>query len=322
MSAETVTKNHEGPVIEAVGLTKYYGKSRGIENLDLQVEAGEIYGFLGPNGAGKTTAIRVLLNLIHKTGGQAKVYGLDVEKDSVAVRSKVGYLPGDLGIYKHLTGSEYLDYFQRLRGEKGIGRREELAQRFKANLQSKIKDLSKGNRQKIGLIQAFDHDPPLIILDEPTSGLDPLMQQEFYKLIKEEKARGKTIFMSSHIMSEVEHVCDRVGVIKDGRMLMVESIPSLKEKMGKVIAVRFANEIKPEVFNISGTTEINMVGRTLKMRMSGNLDQMIKLLSAHRIEDISITSYSLEDFFLEYYSDKPRPDEPKDEAMEVEEVKE
>lgn len=289
------------PVIEVRGLTKYYGKTMGIQNLDMFVEKGEVYGFLGPNGAGKTTTIRVLLDLIKKTGGYAKIFGMDVESDSVDVRRRLGYLPGDLGMYKELTGNDYLDHFQLLRGDKGKGRREELSKRFNANLNMRIKELSKGNKQKIGLIQAFDHDPELIILDEPTSGLDPLMQQEFYALLKEEKERGKTVLMSSHIISEVEHVCDRVGIINKGRMVDVEEVHALKDKMGKVVHITFGSPITEDLFQMEGITDLEVDGKNVELRIRGSMDPLIKKLAQYNVENLTATNYSLEELFLDYY---------------------
>ncbi|MCK4718952.1 MAG: ABC transporter ATP-binding protein [Thermoplasmata archaeon] len=287
--------------IEVKGLTKYYGKSRGVEGLDMTVKKGEIYGFLGPNGAGKTTTIRVLLDLIKRTSGEARIFGLDVEKDSVEVRRGIGYLPGELGLYKEITGNDYLDHFQMLRGDRGKGRREELAKRFNADLDVRIKELSKGNKQKIGLIQAFDHDPQLLILDEPTSGLDPLMQQVCYALLKEEKERGKTILMSSHIISEVQHVCDRVGIINEGRMVDVEEIHSLKDKMGKEVNISFGAPVPTSIFDLPEISDVAVSGQDVTLRISGNMDQLVKRLAQHTVNSLTVYNYSLEELFLEYY---------------------
>ena len=205
--------------IETEGLTKYYGEQRGIEDVTIAVEEGEVFGFLGPNGAGKTTTIRTLLDLLHPTRGSARVFGLDSRRDSVAIRRRLGNLPGDFGYGKRPTGREALALLARLRGTDGLGRAEQLAERFHADLDRPLGELSRGNRQKVGLILALFHSPDLLVLDEPTSGLDPLMQEEFLALLHEERRRGCAVFLSSHELDEVERVCDRVGIIRDGRVI-------------------------------------------------------------------------------------------------------
>jgi beta-exotoxin I transport system ATP-binding protein len=197
--------------IRAEHLTKFYGEARGILELDLEVQEGEIFGFLGPNGAGKTTTIRLLLDLIRPSSGRAEVFGLETRRDAVAIRRRIGYLPGDLRLYERLTGRELLDYFGHLRGLDGLGNGPALAERLAVEIDRPVRDLSRGNRQKIGLLQAFMHQPDLLILDEPTSGLDPLIQQVFYDLVREATAEGRTVFLSSHNLAEVQHVADRVG---------------------------------------------------------------------------------------------------------------
>jgi len=213
--------------IETDGLTKLYGAVRGIEDITLAVEAGEVFGFLGPNGAGKTTTIRTLLDLLHPSGGSARIFGLDSRRDSVAIRARLGNLPGDFGFGKRTSGHEALSLLARLRGVDGLGRAEELAGRFRADLERPLGKLSRGNRQKVGLILALFHRPELLILDEPTSGLDPLMQEEFLALVGEERERGCAVFISSHELDEVERVCDRVGIIRDGRLIAVERVADL-----------------------------------------------------------------------------------------------
>jgi beta-exotoxin I transport system ATP-binding protein len=213
--------------IETEGLTKLYGPERGIADVTMAVEPGEVFGFLGPNGAGKTTTIRTLLDLLHPTRGSARIFGLHSRRDSVAIRARLGNLPGDFGFGKRTSGREALALLARLRGIDGLGRAEELARRFRADLERPLGRLSRGNRQKVGLILAVFHRPELLILDEPTSGLDPLMQEEFLALVGEERERGCAVFISSHELDEVERVCDRVGIIRDGRLIAVERVADL-----------------------------------------------------------------------------------------------
>jgi beta-exotoxin I transport system ATP-binding protein len=218
------------PAIEAEGLTKFYGRHRGIEDVTFAVAAGEVFGFLGPNGAGKTTTIRALLDLHHPTGGSARLFGLDSRRDSVAIRARLGNLPGDFGFGRQTSGREALRLLARLRGVEGIGRAEALAERFHADLERPLGQLSRGNRQKIGLILATFHEPELLIFDEPTSGLDPLMQEEFLALVAEERERGCTVFVSSHDLDEVQRICDRVGMVREGRLIAVERMVDLLAK--------------------------------------------------------------------------------------------
>jgi len=225
------------------GLTKSYGRRRGIEDLTMTVEPGEIYGFLGPNGAGKTTTIRTLLDLLHPTAGTARIFGLDSRRDSVAIRRRLGNLPGDFGFGRQTTGKEALALLSRLRGVDRLDRAEDLARRFRADLERPLGHLSRGNRQKVGLILSVFHEPDLLILDEPTSGLDPLMQEEFLALISEERERGCTVFLSSHELDEVERVCDRVGIIRDGRLITVERVADLVGRTQRRVTVEFAEPI-------------------------------------------------------------------------------
>ena len=233
--------------IETDGLTKFYGSERGIEGVTISVEPGEVFGFLGPNGAGKTTTIRTLLDLLHPTGGSAHIFGLDSHRDSVAIRARLGNLPGDFGYGKRSSGREALALLARLRGVGDLGRAEELARRFRADLERPLEQLSRGNRQKVGLILALFHRPELLILDEPTSGLDPLMQEEFLALVREESERGCAVFLSSHELDEVERVCDRVGIIREGRLIAVERIADLLSKTAerRRVEVEFAEAARP-----------------------------------------------------------------------------
>jgi len=235
-------------VIETDGLTKLYGNARGIEDVTISVEAAEVFGFLGPNGAGKTTAIRTLLDLLHPTSGSARIFGLDSHRDSVAIRARLGNLPGDFGYGKQASGREALSLLARLRGIDGLGRADSLAKRFRADLDRPLGQLSRGNRQKVGLILACFHSPELLILDEPTSGLDPLMQEEFLALVAEERERGCTVVLSSHELDEVERVCDRVGIVREGKLIAVERLADLlgKTQSRNSVEVEFAEPVELE----------------------------------------------------------------------------
>ena len=233
------------PAISTEGLTKFYGSQRGIEDVTMAVEEGEVFGFLGPNGAGKTTTIRTLLDLLHPTRGSARIFGLDSRRESVAVRARIGNLPGDFGYGKLATGREAVSLLARLRGVEDLGRVDSLAARFRADLERPLGQLSRGNRQKVGLILALFHQPDLLILDEPTSGLDPLMQEEFLTLVGEERERGCAVFLSSHELDEVERVCDRVGMIRDGKLIAVERVADLLARTPRPASVEFGERIDP-----------------------------------------------------------------------------
>ena len=254
-------------VIETERLTKRYGGSRGIEEVSFSVDAGEVFGFLGPNGAGKTTTIRTLLDLLHPSAGSARIFGLDSRRESVAIRARIGNLPGDFGYGKQATGREAVRLLARLRGVDGLGRAEALAERFRADLDRPLGELSRGNRQKIGLILASFHSPELLILDEPTSGLDPLMQEEFLALVAEERQRGCTVFLSSHELDEVERVCDRVGIVRAGRLIAVERVDELlaKAQRRNRVEVEFAEPVELErVRELPGVVDARFAHATLE----------------------------------------------------------
>lgn len=290
-------------VIGIRNLTKYYGKARGIIEVDLEVKKGEVFGFLGPNGAGKSTTIRTILDYIRPTSGSAVVNGMDPQKEGAKVRRSVGYLPSDFGTYHNMTARDYLHTLLTMMGHKGPDRIEELSERLQLDLKRRIKDFSRGNRQKVGLVSAFMHIPDLTILDEPTSGLDPLMQQEFYKIVLEEKAAGRTVFLSSHILAEVEAICDRVGIIKEGRLIVVEDIKKFKQKTGKVMQVKFEEPVSPDQFtSLDGVFQVEVVSeRQLKITITGVVDPVIKVLSKHTVKDLDYEDLSLESMFLKYY---------------------
>jgi len=283
-------------VIETKNLTKYYGKIKGVENLSFSVRKGEIFGFLGPNGAGKTTTIRTLLGYLHPTKGEAFIFGKNIEDNIVEIKREVGYIPGDLSIYGHMTGREFLNYFASLRNTKMV-LLDELLKVFEVPLERKIKGYSKGMKQKLGIIQAFMDDPEIVIMDEPTSGLDPLLQQKFYDFLHEQKKKGKTVFFSSHVLSEVDKICDRIGIIRNGEMVALEDVETLKGKMGKMIRVKIKE--KPETFN--GPKNMKIKDGWIEFVTNDDVDHWIKLLSKYTIIDLEIAEFSLEDIFIHYY---------------------
>ena len=291
-------------VIDTAKLTKYYGKQLGIEDVDLEVKRGEVFGYLGPNGAGKTTTIRTLLDFIRPTRGSATVFGLDIRQSSVDIHRRVGYLNGELALYNNMTGEDLLKYLGNLRGSLDWKYVRELAARFQCDLPRRIQGLSMGNKQKLGLLQAFMHKPELLILDEPTNGLDPLMQHEFYDLLTETKKEGRTIFLSSHILPEVEKVCDRVGIIRQGKLVTVETIETLKSHSVRQLEIHFARAIPMEKFNnVPGIRDILVQDKLLTCNVVGSLDALVK--AAAQFEVINIISHepSLEDIFMTYYNE-------------------
>jgi ABC-2 type transport system ATP-binding protein len=292
-------------VIETSGLTKFYGDAPGIIDLDLEVREGEVFGFIGPNGAGKSTTIRTLLNFLFPTRGSATVFGLDVTTDSVEIRRRTGYLPGDLAMYETMTAREFLTYFANLRRLDTRRRMEDLADRFDLDLDRRIKDYSSGNRQKVGVVNAFMHEPELLILDEPTSGLDPLMQQEFQDLVNEVRAEGRTVFLSSHILPEVDRIADRVGIVRESRLIEVDTIESFKASAHRTVTIQFAGPVDPAEFgalrNVS-TVESRNDGSVITLTVMGSMDAAIKKAAAHEVVSISTGSGELEEVFLSYYS--------------------
>lgn len=292
-------------VIEVEGLTKTYGKNRGIKDVDLSVKEGEVFGFLGPNGAGKTTMIRTLLGFMRPTGGGAEILGHDIARDSVAVRSMVGNLPGEFSFEDRMNGEKLLKLFARLRGVQSLDYAYELADRINADLTRPMRRLSRGNKQKIGLIQAMFHRPPLLILDEPTGGLDPLVQEEFLKIIAETKEEGRTVFFSSHTLGEVERVCDRVGIIREGELVRVETTDTLINKSFRHVMLEFANAVEGREARrfeeLEGIEKFEHDGARLSFELHGNLDDVIKLAARHQIVDMIYERPSLEEIFLAYY---------------------
>ena len=290
------------PIIEIERLRKFYkGKYRGIDGVDLEVYQGEVFGFLGPNGSGKTTTIRILLDLIRADSGSARVFGLDIRKNSEEIRRKTGYLPGEQGFYESVMAQEMVNYFGALCGTIDLEIVKNLTNRLGLDLSRRIREYSKGNKQKFGILLAFLFDPELVILDEPTSSLDPLHQKEIYDFMAEESRQGKTIFMSSHVLSEVERVCDRVGIIREGKIVAVEHIETLKDKMGQLVTVDFDEEFNVDDFNIPGVSKLAVNGRTLSFHVTENHDGILKVLSQYKIKKFLAEEYSLDNLFLEYY---------------------
>lgn len=297
-------------VIVAEGLTKFYGKSRGVEDLDFRVDAGEVFGYLGPNGAGKTTTIRTMLDLMRPTRGRVSIFGTDSHEASLGIRRRLGYLPGELALYDNLTGLGYLKYFANLRG--GVPERtfRTLAERVDCDLSVRIKSLSHGNRQKIGLIQAFMHSPDLLVLDEPSQGLDPLVQQQFHSMVEEASDQGRTVFISSHVLPEVERLCDRVGIIRGGKLMAVEDVGDLKSRALRTIDFHFGQPVPAEDFSrLPNVSEVQVFGDTLRCTVAGPMDPLIKAAARYEVVNVETAEASLEDIFLTYYG-KGDQDEP------------
>jgi ABC-2 type transport system ATP-binding protein len=292
------------PAIETEGLSKRYGRHRGIEDVTFSVDAGEVFGFLGPNGAGKTTTIRTLLDLIHPTSGRARIFGLDSRRESVAIRRRLGNLPGDFGFGRESTGRRAVELMAQLRGVAETARTEELAARFRADLDRPLGQLSRGNRQKVGLILATFHRPELLILDEPTSGLDPLMQEEFLDLVAEERDRGCAVFLSSHELDEVQRVCDRVGIVRSGRLIAVERIADLLGKARRRFTVELAElEGLERLRSLPGVADLELTGNRATFTAGGDLDAVVRELAGHHVVDLEATHPSLEEVFLGYYEE-------------------
>lgn len=291
--------------IETSGLTKYYGEAPGIIDLDIEVRTGEVFGFLGPNGAGKSTTIRVLMNFLFPTKGSGSILGLDIVKGSMDIRRRTGYLPGDLAMYGTMTAREFLTYFSNLRGVDSADNVAGLADRFELDLDRKIKDYSSGNRQKVGLVGAFMHEPELLVLDEPTSGLDPLMQQRFQELIGEVRDEGRTVFLSSHILPEVDRIADRVGIVRQGRLIEVDTVESFKRKAHGSVTIQFATPVDTAPFaaieNVVAADSRNQ-GSVVDLTVRGEMDDVVKTAARYDVVSISTRSGEMEEVFLSYYA--------------------
>ena len=286
-------------IIEIKNLTKYYGKILGIKNLSLSLEEGEVFGFIGPNGAGKSTTIRSIMNLINKTEGEVYINGEEFTKDKIELKKIIGYLPSEIHLYEDLTVKEILDYHESFYKENIHKRRKELVKKLQLDESKKIEDLSLGNTKKVGIVLAFMHNPKILILDEPTSGLDPIMQQIFYELLKEEQQKGTTILYSTHILSEISKICTRVGIIKDGKLLKIETIEELQNKNLTIVTLtskdidKITKELKVEV-------ELKE-NYTIKFKNNIEIDKLIKILGKYNIDKLLIEEATLEDIFLHYY---------------------
>ena len=291
--------------ISTSGLSKDYGQGHGLFDLDLAINRGEIFGFLGPNGAGKSTTMRLLLDLIHPTAGSARLLGLDAHDQSLEIRRRVGYLPGDFALYPKLTGAAMLHYLAELRG--GVDRklRDQLAERFDAQLDRPVHELSTGNRQKLGLIQAFMHEPELLILDEPIAGLDPLVQQSFHALLNDVAAEGRTVFLSSHTLSEVERVAHRVAILRRGRLIVVDSLENLRKIAIRKLEIEFGGAPPPvsSLRELPGVQDVAIEGSHFIVSYEGSVDPLIKAIAAHEVRSIHSRDDDLEEIFLGYYRD-------------------
>ncbi len=289
-------------MIRADGLTKYYGRRRGLDGLDLEVRQGEVYGFLGPNGAGKTTTIRILLDLIRPTKGQVTVLGEPPRRGGPALRRRLGYLPGDFLVSGGQSARELLTHLGYLRGGVAPAKIEALAERFELDLGARIGSLSRGNRQKVGVVQAFMHEPELLVMDEPTTGLDPLMQQRFLELVAESRAAGQTVFMSSHVLSEVQQSADRVGIVREGRMVAVEAVETLRARAVRRVEVRFDEPVAAEAFaGLPDVVDVAVEDAILRCRLTGRPDAFVKALARFGVASLTVEEPDLEEHFFEYY---------------------
>lgn len=296
------------PAILTEGLTKHYGDVKALVELDLEVERGEVFGFLGPNGAGKTTMIRTILDLIHPTKGRAEILGLDSHEHAVEIRNHVGYLPSDLSMYPNLTGRDMITYFSNLRGGVDKTYVDDLASRLQADLSKKVGDLSSGNRQKVGLILTFMNRPQVLIMDEPSTGLDPLMQREFQMMMREVAEEGRTVFLSSHTLSEVQRVADRVGIIRSGHLVDVEFVDDLRSKAIRRVELQFDGPVDAATFaSVSGVRDVEVASHHATMSFDGKMDTLLRTATEHyTLVDVTTQEADLEEIFLEYYREESR----------------
>ncbi|RLE14703.1 MAG: ABC transporter ATP-binding protein [Actinobacteria bacterium] len=295
--------------IRTEGLTKHYGDIHALVDLDLEIRPGEIFGFLGPNGAGKTTMIRTILDEIRPTSGSASILGMDSHEQSVEIRRFIGYVPGDLAMYPNLTGRDTITYFANLRGGVDWSWVDELADRLDADLTRKVGDLSSGNRQKVGLIQAFMNKPEVLIMDEPSSGLDPLVQREFQTMMREAAAEGRTVFLSSHTLSEVQRVAGRVGIIRHGRLIAVESVSDLRSKAIRKVDLYFDEPVEHAIFeSVPGVRDVAVENHHVTLSFDGRMETLLKILTdRYHLLDITTQEADLEEIFLTYYRDEDVP---------------
>lgn len=292
------------PAIKIENLTKNYGPARGVADINLTVKQGEVFGFIGPNGAGKSTTIRMLLDFIRPSSGTISVLGMNSKKDALAIHKRVGYVAGDMALDNRLTGRQYLEYIANLHGTVPWSTIKKLADRLQCETDKRISNLSRGNRQKIALVSALMHNPDLLILDEPTSGLDPLMQAEFGKLIAEHTAQGKTAFISSHVLSEVQELCDRIGFIKEGKLLNVRSLNELLAESHRSVTVTLSRKATPSMLKgIKNVSSIKVDGKVLTFNVTGDFTALLKKLSAYTVKDLLVVEPNLEELFMGLYED-------------------
>lgn len=285
--------------IHTIGLTKYYGKSRGIIDLDLEVEKGEFFGFIGPNGAGKSTTIRILTGLIKSTGGSAKIFGKDVRKEKDKILSKVGYLPSETMFYSGMKVKDILKLSANLRRKDCTEEAKILCERLQLDTEKKIEELSFGNRKKVGIVCALQHNPRLCILDEPTSGLDPLMQREFFDILRERNEKGTTIFLSSHVLSEIQRNCNRAAIIREGRIIACDSVEALSKTNARRVTVRGKIDLKM----LKKVKDIQKSENSISFLYGGDINELLKVLTAGNITDLTVAEPDLEEIFMHYYED-------------------
>jgi len=291
------------PVITLEKLTKSYGRSRGIIDVDLEVQQGEVFGFLGPNGAGKTTTIRTMLDLIRPTSGRAMVFGIASTADPVAIHRRIGYIPGEFALYDRLSGKQTLEYFANLRGGVDPAYQSSLIERFDLDPSKRFKQYSKGNKQKVGVIAALQHKPELLVLDEPTSGLDPLVQQTFFATLRDAVSDGATVFLSSHILSEVEKSCRRVAIIRDGRLVKTGTVESLRDLAHHQVELRFSGPVPSDTFaELPGVSDVVAEDHVLRMRVAGAITPVVRAAAQYELLDFVSREPSLEETFLAQYS--------------------
>ena len=295
--------NRDVPV-ELVGLSKSFGRTVALAEISLEIAPGEVFGYLGPNGAGKTTTIRLLTGMLRPSTGQARIFGLDTWRDAVAVHRRIGYIPGEPALYRRLTGRQHVDYFAQLRGHPSARTAQTLAERLQLDLDRPSGQLSRGNRQKLAVVLAWMSDPDLLVLDEPTSGLDPLVQQEFYALVREHTAAGGSVLLSSHVLAEVQRVADRIGVLRQGRLVAVEQLADLQEKALHHVRASFIDAVSAAEFAaLPGVRDLHVEDHTLRLSApQSSLDQILKTVSRHDVEDFECAEAELEETFLTYYA--------------------
>jgi ABC-2 type transport system ATP-binding protein len=306
--------SHINPVIQTEGLTKTYGSGKGevfaLKGLNLSVQAGEIFGYLGPNGAGKTTTIRTLLDIIRPTSGHARVFGMDSQRDAVEIHKRIGFLPGELNLWKNLTGLQVLHYINSVRGTDALPYAHALAERLLLDLSVKVRNYSSGNKRKLGLVIALMHKPELVILDEPTNGLDPLMQQTFHELMREVRAEGRTVFLSSHILSEVQAICDRVGILRGGELKAVETVTGLTHADFRWVTLEFRDAAPAgwadDLGRVPGVSDLQADGPAVKLRLTGDFDPLLRAVNGAYVVDLHVEEPTLEEIFLTYYGSGER----------------